>query len=278
MTELVTSDHLYDMLRKRYAPPAYAIFGEVANGTGLNIDRYADAVAMSLWPSRGLDIIGFEIKVSRSDLVAELNNPKKSEAIQKYCDRWFIVLSDESLIKEGELPSSWGLMVKRGDRLIAKKEAPQLSPVPLDRVFVASMLRRASETQDRVISQAVVRGKEESRQEVETLRNEVHRLNGIARDYESLRHGVEDFEKEVGQKLTYYSGSEIARRVKIVGRHLGLRDPRDNIKGVCESLKRYTALIEEDLKTLNAIYDGKGENEKDLQPCGDGEHLACGGA
>ena len=45
-----------------------------------------DAVIMSLWPSRGLELHGVEIKVSRADWKREAADPAKAEAIAAYCD------------------------------------------------------------------------------------------------------------------------------------------------------------------------------------------------
>ncbi len=50
--------------------------------------RAADAVAMDLWPSKGLEIHGHEVKVSRSDWLSELKQPEKCEPVKRYCDRW----------------------------------------------------------------------------------------------------------------------------------------------------------------------------------------------
>lgn len=132
-------------LRARFSDTGYAVLAEVADGTGHKQSRWADALTMSLWPSRGLELIGFEIKVSRSDWVKELNSPGKAEAVCKYCDKWFVVVGNADIIKAGELPSTWGLMVPDGDGLKIAKQAPELSPVPLDRAFVAAIMRRCAE-------------------------------------------------------------------------------------------------------------------------------------
>lgn len=54
-------------MAKRWRSPEWAIMWEVGEGTGAASGRYADAVMMSLWPSRGLELHGVEIKVSKSD-------------------------------------------------------------------------------------------------------------------------------------------------------------------------------------------------------------------
>jgi hypothetical protein len=131
-------------LRERYCKPEWSIFFEVSNGTGARGHRYADAVAMNLFPSRGLEINGFEIKTYRSDWLKELKNPEKAEPVFKYCNRWWIV-AEKGLVKPGELPPTWGLIEHAAGKLRQDIAAPALSPVPLDRTFAAALLRRAGE-------------------------------------------------------------------------------------------------------------------------------------
>ena len=132
-------------LRAKYAPPEYAIFFEVRNGTGFarKTERYADAIAMNLYPSRGLEIIGFEIKASRADWLRELKNPDKAEEIGKFCDRWYVVVGDKVIVKPGELPAGWGLIVPRGNGLIVSTEAPAKHAKAVDKLMVAALLRAA---------------------------------------------------------------------------------------------------------------------------------------
>ncbi len=84
-------------IREKFPLPAFALFTNVRNKTGYGggPERYADAIAMSLYPSRGLELHGFEFKSSRSDWVAERDNPEKAEAIAGYCDRWWLVVGQD---------------------------------------------------------------------------------------------------------------------------------------------------------------------------------------
>ncbi len=133
-------------LRKRYAPPAWALLEEVRNAAGFSANRSADAIAMSLWPSRGLEVHGFEVKASRNDWLRELNAPEKAEAVSKYCDRWWLVVEDEALVRDGELPPTWGLLALRRKGLVSVREAPAREGVePIGRHFLAALLRRATE-------------------------------------------------------------------------------------------------------------------------------------
>lgn len=137
--------NILNQLRERYAAPQYAIFFEVANGTGVHTSRYADAIAMSLFPSRGLDIYGFEVKTDRGDWLKELKTPKKAEAIAAYCDFWFVVTGDEKVALKAEVPRNWGLLVSRDGILKQVKGAERLDPTPIDRKFLGALLRRADE-------------------------------------------------------------------------------------------------------------------------------------
>lgn len=137
------------LLRERYKSREWAFFEEVGDAAGYHKKRTADGLAMNLWPSRGLTLLGFEIKVSRSDWKHELENPKKAEeGVFRYCDHWFIVAGDSNIVREGELPPTWGLInvVDKNDNpeLQVAVEAPKLDPLPLDREFVAAVLRRAA--------------------------------------------------------------------------------------------------------------------------------------
>lgn len=144
---VIGTGEIHRLLSNRYAAPAWALLHEVRNATGYQrTTRTADAIAMSLWPSRGLELHGFEVKVSRSDLRRELDDPEKAVEIQQYCDHWWLVIGHKDLIQPGELPKKWGLIVAQKNRLVAKVEAPQLESKPLDKGFVASILRNFTDS------------------------------------------------------------------------------------------------------------------------------------
>lgn len=100
------------------------------------IDKYASSQA----------IHGHEVKVSRSDWLTELRDLSKSERIKRYCNFWWLVVSDPAIVKDGELPEGWGLIVKSGNGLRAKVKAPPLTPAPLPLDFVAGLTSAAQRT------------------------------------------------------------------------------------------------------------------------------------
>ena len=157
--EKLTTADVHAALRLRYTQPEWALMFEVAASTGW-AGRYADAVSMSMYPSRGLAVHGHEVKVSRSDWGREMKNPDKAEAISRYCDYWWVVTTP-GIVKDGELPMGWGLMELQGGRLKIVTKAAQREPVPLDRAFVAAMLRRAHEIDSATVEKLVEAGLEQ---------------------------------------------------------------------------------------------------------------------
>lgn len=154
MSDRITTGAIKDALLRTYASPEYATFFEVGDGTGSHHSRWADAVSMACWPSRGLKIIGFEIKASRSDWLREKKNPKKSVAVQQFCDQWILVTAP-GVVEMGELPAQWGHMELSGRKLVTIVKAPDLTPASLTREFMASLLRRASQASKELIDARV---------------------------------------------------------------------------------------------------------------------------
>lgn len=143
--------NLQALVSQTYPSPEWAVFFEVANGTGFKVKRHADAVALGIWPSRGQALIGFEFKEFRNDWLREKKNPQKAEEIASHCDSWFVVAGSEGVVKLDELPEPWGLYQANKDRTKLKLLKPCV-PFPdrdkliMRRQFVAAMLRKVSET------------------------------------------------------------------------------------------------------------------------------------
>lgn len=153
----VGTDGLVKMMRERYPAPDWALFLEVPRSTGFSSTAgYCDAVAMSLYPSRGLELNGFELKVSRSDWRKELAQPAKAETLFGYCDRWWVVFGDKTIPMDGEVPVTWGILAPRADgKLGVVKQAPELTPKPMDRGLVAALVRRAHQAAEGSIAARV---------------------------------------------------------------------------------------------------------------------------
>ena len=140
-----TERAMLDLLHARYSGEygngiRYVCAEHVRNRAGFDATRTADFMAMDLWPSSGLLLHGHEVKVSRSDWLRELADPSKAEAFTRYVDRWWVVVPHKRVVRD-DLPDQWGLMVRRGERLVVVRPAPVLVPEPPPRTFLASLMR-----------------------------------------------------------------------------------------------------------------------------------------
>jgi hypothetical protein len=131
-------------LKDHYPAPEYGIVYEVARATGFDAHRHIDAIAMDLWPSRGLALHAIEIKVGRSDWRREKANPEKAEELARFCD-YFWIAAPADLIPADEVPDAWGLFAVDGDgRIAVAKRAARTEAQPFGRPFVAALLRAAT--------------------------------------------------------------------------------------------------------------------------------------
>lgn len=255
-----------EALRGRYKAPAYALLEQVANGTGWKADRFADAVVMSLWPSRGLTITGFEVKVSRRDYQREIHKPQKSDELMGYCDAWCIV-TPRGLLDEADLadfPKTWGLMeVTAAKRLKVERPAPELDPKPLTRHFVAAVLRRQAESSDAVLererNRARQQGAEEGHGEL------AHQLKVAREDAARLKQMIGDFEKASGVKIDDYypPAADIGKAVKCVLDAGARRDFIEELEIRLEHFQRAERQTRDDLKRLRSLRGGHAESLDD---------------
>jgi hypothetical protein len=203
-------------LRARFCAPEWALFFEVADATGAQHRRWADAVAMNLYPSRGLEIQGFEVKVSRSDWTKELKSPDKSAPVQQYCDRWWIV-TPPGIVKEGELPPTWGhYEVSEGGKIRQLVAAPKLESIPVTRAFVAAIMRRAGGTDDELIG-TLVNAKVEEARKYDRVRTD-REIESHSQELRALQKLVKEFEESSGLNISsrYTGGKDIGKAVKLV--------------------------------------------------------------
>jgi hypothetical protein len=106
----------------------------------------ADYLVQDCWGNYGLEhqrhpLLGFEVKVSRSDYLHEIKNLHKSEAFRRVCTEWYMVVSDPKIVRD-DLPDGWGLLVASGNGLrCVRKSAINPTPEPMPRGLIAGFLR-----------------------------------------------------------------------------------------------------------------------------------------
>jgi hypothetical protein len=240
----LTSTLIREAISKRWAAPEYAVMWEVGRSTGAVNTRYADAVIMSLWPSRGMELHGVEIKVSRSDWRREAADPEKAEAIAAYCDRWWVFTAPSVIQDTAELPPAWGAREFDGKAWRTIKEADLTPAKPCDRGFLASLLRRADgasrwqiEQQARQISEGAVKAAKEQ------IEAEIERRSRRSTEVLAM---VAEFESASGLKLDDYlmgGAKEMGAMVRAVN-GLGLYRTYGGVKGILSTMRQISATLE----------------------------------
>lgn len=242
---------LRDALRKRYPMPEWVLMEEVRDAAGFQSKRSADAIAMNTWPSRGLEINGFEIKASRSDWLRELKDPAKAEAIAAYCDRWWIVALPD-LVKPDELPIGWGLLeLKANGSLKEMKLAPKKEDVkPLNRTFIAAMMRRCGQIDEQRV-QATLEDQKKAIEKYwrEFANNEATRR---ARRYEEQKAMIDKLEQATGIEIAglQYRTDAFISAVKfalaaydIHGQYSGLQSIKGSMERCIKQINDLGALV-----------------------------------
>lgn len=241
-------------LADRYCDSLQWVFlTQVRSSTG-SASRIADAMAFNMFGSTGYEILGFEIKVSRSDWLSELKHMSKSNEIMSYCDKWFLVVSDAKIVQDGELPKNWGLIVLKDGKLVQKVRATPQKAEPMPMYFIASILRRSGNEIEKIRSQSVKR--EDIASELEQARKKGYEdargYDGrkVDNDLKELRALVSEFEKASGTELSTWRGKEYA---KTLGTYVKLAMDLNE-----KTLDYDTRLIESAIKSLQrAVVDIK---------------------
>lgn len=223
----MTEMQMFECLKPMFPDNEYALIPQVRNGTGfLKQVRTADAVAVSLWPSRGIYLTGFEFKDSRSDVLKELSDSSKSEEIGRHCAYWWLVVSNPRLISKNELPPAWGLIAISDG--VAKKvvAAPKRNFQDPDLSLVASILKAGSKSvtgEDDVkrrINTAVAAALDAERKASEQREKRIASSSSEkSSSYdERLREAHLRFKKETGIDILYpgYPADRLGKSVRFV--------------------------------------------------------------
>ena len=231
---------LYLRLQGTFSSPAYITLEEVRDATGFDGHRTADAIAVSLYRSRGKAIWGFETKVSRSDWLHELKQPEKAESIMRYCDYWALVVPNKDIVKPGELPATWGMYVAQKNRLKCVVPCPKLDPLPMSMTMLTALIYAVSNKQSKADAAALSAAKDEGYK----LGSERTKDAYYENNYNELYKKVEEFEKASGLNIQY--GWQKADKIGAVVKML--LDGNAPLKRILDTAK-YNLSKTEDLKT-----------------------------
>lgn len=111
----MTTAELLARLQRHYIKPGENLPGgifvpEVSANGGWGAGRRCDALYVGFTSSSGRILVGHELKISRADWLHELDDREKADQWADQCHEWWLVVSDPTIVRDGELPAGWGLM------------------------------------------------------------------------------------------------------------------------------------------------------------------------
>lgn len=219
----MTEREIFQCLKHKYGGDDFALLPQVRSTTGTGAARTADALAIGLWPSRGIHIHGFEFKDSRRDWLSELKKPAKADEIAALCHYWWVVFSAEACYKIDEVPAPWGVLVCHGGKVSEIRKAT-LNPEPKvpSWLFLAAVLRRAAAQQageDEIaaaVRKAVSDAQDAAYKESQAVREKYKQE--ARKEYCELHNKVRQFEDASGVTITaqWERAERIGHAVKMV--------------------------------------------------------------
>ncbi|NKG21078.1 hypothetical protein [Paeniglutamicibacter terrestris] len=214
-----------DLIRDEFRPSGLLIPEVQAP----NSDRRADAIWMV---ARTAHMVGYEIKVTRSDLLSELRDPTKCEPWLKYCDRWWLAVGDASIVDGlmDRIPEDWGVCTPPTNpnrrMMTVLKEAPVLTPAdkgPVLGKLISHQAYKSIELQRRVTNaessydRMVQQRDERDAAQVEYLRRQANPLEQkfteVGEAYEKLRRSDRRPNRGFGDHLRAIDAEVIARAI-----------------------------------------------------------------
>lgn len=256
-----TSAEFKTALERKFAPPAWTIAYEVRSAVGFGKVRSADALALANWESRGCRLLGFEIKISVSDLRRELADPTKAEEIARFCHGWSLVApADVIAATEAEIPPHWGLLVPRGAGLVQKRPpTPRHKPDAWTPLFVASLVRAFSAEAVRRYELTLAEGYkalEERRRDLDERERALRRvegldvpdrMNSLRTDRDALKADLEELRQVSG----CWSRDEFRQVLRAVGA-LNKARPVQELRSIAACLSDVATAIEKPIAELGA--------------------------
>ena len=132
----------------------YVCAREVSSSTGFSSNmRRFDFVVVNCWPSDGLKIEAFEIKVSKPDLRRELEHPEKHNWAFDDIDTYWLARPEE-IVDMDLIPKKWGVMVVSDGKLVVKRKPVALHDdkehhASINRKFAVSVIRAMAKAESR---------------------------------------------------------------------------------------------------------------------------------
>jgi hypothetical protein len=216
-------------LHRRYNPPSngrpgegYVCIEEARSGAGFQGNNgQCDFLAINTWQSRGLTVIGHEIKVSRTDLLKELAQPEKAEQFGRFCHMWWLVMPSELYAKmDHQVPTAWGVLTASDKGRLTEAQKPQRNRTP-DAVPVwwwIGWLAQIDRQHKRQLPSLVQEALRPERERMQAFMDNHMERRAAAQDEQTLERlrKLDAFEEATGLHLRHMGKWELDRLGKLL--------------------------------------------------------------
>ena len=175
----------------------------------------------SLWPSKGLVRTAFEVKVSRSDFIRELQNPSKHKWVRESFHEFWIA-APKDIVNLDELPDGVGLMSPHAGKLGIRKHCKRNESPNLDDHLLAAFMRSAAKEIERTQKQS----------EATTL--ETSKAHKTAMSYQ---HAVKAFCEKRGSRIFDTDAEGIIRHLEEATADKEVKEDIDQLVAIGEKFQ-----------------------------------------
>lgn len=249
------------LLRERYSNGGeWVCASEVQRTTGWSDRRY-DFVAMNCWNSNFYKIEVVEIKVSKSDLRRELEEPEKHNVMFDDIDYYSLAAPDK-IIDLSIIPPKWGIYAVVDGKLVTKRKPLAIHDEPrttLPRAFAASFMRAAAaQNMDRTLladekKKSFDEGYARCKIDVGQMADSWENYKRVQKENWQLSQTLSDLGIYGIESEQDKANINRLKRLKQIGVDL------DWLKHLTEQMKTSIAYIEKTTGELEMLDNGKGD-------------------
>jgi hypothetical protein len=235
--EYTEADVLEALALQHPGPEKWVFLTHVPDATSWDKSRTADAIAVGCWRSVGLRLHGYEVKVSRSDWLREIQQPEKSEQFAALCHYWWIA-APPGVVELEEMPANWGLRVVQRtgeDNYSArvKKAATFNEGAMLDYGFFAACLRVAAKRSPERKSHAEALAAEFQRGQEDGRDDAKWQINNLTEALERHNKTLAEFEDTSGLHISSWDAGRIGEALRAF---MQLKSPQTAYRNLIETL------------------------------------------
>lgn len=225
---------------------AYICIEEARSGAGFEGNsRQCDFLAINTWQSRGMELIGYEIKVSLTDWRKELANPHKAESFARFCKTWWVAVPSDLAAKMAhEVPTNWGLLVVSEKGRCTEKQKPKVNhnPAQVPVWYWIGWLAQIDRQHKRRLPQLVEAQLKPERERMEAFYLENAERRARAQDDDTLARlaKLDAFETATGFDVAHCGRWELERLGKLLN---ALRRGTD-LEGAANQMRKAVDLLD----------------------------------